>query len=320
MKILIVDDSAFTRKNIKTIVEEAGYETFEAKGGKEALEIFEKQHPGIITVDLVMPEMDGMELIGRLRNLSAEVKIVVVSADVQDVTRKEVFSAGASAFVAKTVIQSDLLHTIKGFLENGSTFLLTSHQEDAFKEILNISMQEAAQALESLLNRRVQLMVPKMRILGLDELPLFLKKASPRIGTAVQQVFSGKVRGQAYLVFPENQAEILIHALLESHKAIDELSAAEQSVLSEVGNVVLNSSIAQVANLLRTRLKASLPVLFLSITSEYLSTVIRKAFSDNNHSIMLLSDMRVGEITMSCFIALVLEKKGIAEILARLGV
>ena len=73
--ILIVDDSAFTRKNIKAIVEEAGYETFEAEGGKEALEIFEKQNPGIITVDLVMPEMDGMELIGRLRNLSSEVKI-----------------------------------------------------------------------------------------------------------------------------------------------------------------------------------------------------------------------------------------------------
>lgn len=247
-------------------------------------------------------------------------KIVAVSADAQDFTQKEVLKAGASAFVAKTAKPSHLLHTIKALHEKELTLPLSPQQEDAFTEILNISMGQAAQALESLLNRRVQLMVPKMQIMRIDDLALFLEKESPHIGTAVQQVFSGKIRGQAYLIFPKNQAETMIRALMESDKAIDELSAAEQTVLSEVGNIVLNSSITQVANLLRTRLKASMPALFLGITSEYLSKIIRKAFSNKNHSIMLVSHLTVGEVSMRCFITLVLEEKGIAEILAGLGV
>lgn len=98
-KILIVDDSAFMRKVLRDIFESAGYAQFiEAANGREAIEKWRAEKPDFIFLDVIMPEMNGIDV---LREIGKEAKVIVVSAVGQDEMIKEAKSLGALDYVVK---------------------------------------------------------------------------------------------------------------------------------------------------------------------------------------------------------------------------
>ncbi|MFM8322802.1 MAG: PleD family two-component system response regulator [Chloroflexota bacterium] len=111
-KILIVDDSAFARTTLRRILKDAGYEVHEAASGLEALELMPGLNPDLVTLDLLMPEMEGGELIGHLRQIDRLTPLIVISADIQTATRDEVLAAGATAYLNKPVKDEELLALI----------------------------------------------------------------------------------------------------------------------------------------------------------------------------------------------------------------
>jgi len=115
-KILIVDDSAFSRNIIKQIVISEGYEAIEAGNGTEALSLFQTEKPDIVTVDLLMPDIDGIDLVKKIRETAPGAKIIVCSTDKQKFRQKEAKAAGAAAFVPKPIDPESLLETIKNLL------------------------------------------------------------------------------------------------------------------------------------------------------------------------------------------------------------
>lgn len=78
-KVLIADDDAVTLKKLVDGLEQGGYATLTARSGKECLDIIEKHGPDLILLDVVMPEMDGLEVLEQLRG-SSDVPVVVMSA------------------------------------------------------------------------------------------------------------------------------------------------------------------------------------------------------------------------------------------------
>lgn len=78
-RILIVDDTADMRELLKNIVELGGHQVVEADSGKVGLAQFKVATPDVVMTDIIMPDMDGNELIGKLRALDPKVKIVAVS-------------------------------------------------------------------------------------------------------------------------------------------------------------------------------------------------------------------------------------------------
>ena len=82
-KILIVDDSAFTRGIHKKILGDEGYDTVEAASGVEALEQFDREAPDLVIMDLLMPDMDGMEVIKEILEKHPDTRIVICSTDKQ---------------------------------------------------------------------------------------------------------------------------------------------------------------------------------------------------------------------------------------------
>ncbi len=111
-KVLIVDDSAFARLTLRRMLEEAGYETREAADGLSALELTATYTPDVITVDLLMPQMQGHDLVTSLRTLCAECRLIVITANVQEAARKDLMEAGAAAFLTKPVDRDELLGVI----------------------------------------------------------------------------------------------------------------------------------------------------------------------------------------------------------------
>ena len=115
-KILVVDDSSFARATMRRRLEEAGYTVIEADSGQRALELAAREKPDLATLDLLMPGMSGNETLAQLRPLYPALKILVVSADVQALTRQEVLAAGANGFLNKPVATVDLLATVSKLL------------------------------------------------------------------------------------------------------------------------------------------------------------------------------------------------------------
>jgi two-component system chemotaxis response regulator CheY len=115
-KILIVDDSAFTRNIHKQIVSSAGYDTIEAENGKTALSVFQSQHPDLTMIDLLMPDMDGIEVLKQIRVLDPMARVLVCSTDRQKYRQAEAKEAGAAGFFAKPVNAEALIEKIKQVL------------------------------------------------------------------------------------------------------------------------------------------------------------------------------------------------------------
>ena len=115
-KILLIDDSSLTRRILRSILDPAGYHVIEAPDGKTAIEVFSSEKPDLTLLDLTMEDMHGLEVLKKLRQIDAQVKVIIVSADIQSFTRKEAEEAGASAFLNKPVSAEVTLNTVKSIL------------------------------------------------------------------------------------------------------------------------------------------------------------------------------------------------------------
>jgi two-component system chemotaxis response regulator CheY len=108
-KVLVVDDSALARRSLRQILETAGCEVIEAEDGLSALERYYLERPDVVLLDLVMRGMYGLDVLHKLRELDAGVRIVVVTADIQASSQELAEQAGAKAFINKPFDRSEIL-------------------------------------------------------------------------------------------------------------------------------------------------------------------------------------------------------------------
>jgi two-component system chemotaxis response regulator CheY len=108
-KVLIVDDSALTRRSLRQILEAAGCELVEAENGLQALERYFIDKPDVVFLDLVMRGMYGLDVLQKIRELDPRARIVVVSADIQTSSQDMVKEAGAAAFINKPFDKTEIL-------------------------------------------------------------------------------------------------------------------------------------------------------------------------------------------------------------------
>ena len=111
-KVLIVDDSALTRRSLRQILEAAGCEVAEADNGLEALERYFLEKPDVVMLDLVMRGMYGLEVLQKLRELDPQARVVVVSADIQTSSQDLAGAAGATAFINKPFDRAEILSAL----------------------------------------------------------------------------------------------------------------------------------------------------------------------------------------------------------------
>jgi two-component system chemotaxis response regulator CheY len=120
-KILIVDDSALSRRTMRRILEPAGYEVVEADDGMTALEVYFLEKPNLVLLDLVMKGMYGLDVLVKLREMDPKALVIVASADIQSSTHKMVDEAGALAFIHKPFVSEQVLAAVDTALAEGAT-------------------------------------------------------------------------------------------------------------------------------------------------------------------------------------------------------
>jgi two-component system chemotaxis response regulator CheY len=118
-RVLVIDDSGLTRRNLRNILERAGFTVSEAPDGMAALERYFVDKPDVVFLDLVMTGMYGLDVLVKLRELDAEARVVVISADIQTPSRDAAEAAGAAAFLHKPVDEREVLRTLETVLAGG---------------------------------------------------------------------------------------------------------------------------------------------------------------------------------------------------------
>lgn len=114
--ILLVDDSRTSRKILRNILEEAGHTIVdEATDGEQAIEKYIASKPDIITLDITMPVMDGIEALKQIKMIDSDAKVVMVSASSQKDKLIEAVKYGAEDFIAKP-FEPDQIVTVLGKL------------------------------------------------------------------------------------------------------------------------------------------------------------------------------------------------------------
>ncbi len=149
-RILVVDDEDAIREVVSTLLEAKGYRCATAMNGKEALGLLDSHAPDLVLSDIVMPEMDGMELLGRVRARNHDVPIVMVTAMHDIAIALEAIRRGAYDYILKPFERDQLYYAVTRALEHRRLVLENRRYQQELEERVAERTQQLQHALEEL--------------------------------------------------------------------------------------------------------------------------------------------------------------------------
>lgn len=112
-RVLVVDDAAFMRMSIKTILQKYNFQVVgEAENGVEAVKKYKELFPDIVTMDITMPEMDGILALKEIMSIDPNSKVIMISAMGQELLVREAVKLGAKDFIVKPFQENRIVQTL----------------------------------------------------------------------------------------------------------------------------------------------------------------------------------------------------------------
>jgi len=186
---------------------------------------------------------------------------------------------------------------------------LTELERDALAELSNIAMAKAANSLRKMVQHEVLLAVPSVDILtNAAAANLVGKPDNPKL-VAVRQDFAGLFSGRALLIFPETNSLELVRAVVGQQLALEDIVDLEDEALAETGNIILNSWVATIANLLKSGLKMSLPTVVRGDSGQMFK-------SEESQSLVLFLHIKfeISTKEIRCYVALLMDIPSVEEL------
>lgn len=146
----------------------------------------------------------------------------------------------------------------------------TDLELDALTEVFNLGVGQAAHALSQLAGEAVLLSIPNVQMLSKAEVARQLGAGGGRRISAVRQSFQGEIVTDAVLMFPADQSLQLVQIMVGETVPLAQLGEMEQEALAEIGNILLNSVVASVADSLHIEFEGGLPEVQIGVPSEML--------------------------------------------------
>ena len=157
INVIIADDHPVVRKGLKTILSTASDITVktEAANGKEVLSLLREGEYDVVVLDITMPEMDGLETIGKIKTEQAEVAVLVLSMNPEEIFGMRALKLGASGYLSKDSAPEQLITAIRR-VASGKVFLSPAMAESIAS---HVSKGIATLPHENLSNREYQVMI-----------------------------------------------------------------------------------------------------------------------------------------------------------------
>ena len=182
---------------------------------------------------------------------------------------------------------------------------LTTTQQDALKELLNIGFGRAAASLSQLTGHRVLLDVPAVSIHPLSDLKNALADVVKDDVASVHQIFSGPVAGDALLILDHRAAGILKQLLTDDPPLPLDVDASGREVLTEIGNILLNACLGTFGNLLDVQVSFSIPHLNLDTLHGVLESLLVKR-EGMRYGLLVHAGFRLRDAEVTGYLVIVL--------------
>lgn len=113
LKVLVVDDAIFMRLALKRMLERNGYDVVgEAENGRVAVQKYKELRPDIVTMDITMPEMDGIQAVTEIKKFDSKPKIIMISALGQESYIKQAVLLGVTGFIVKPFKEDNVIKAL----------------------------------------------------------------------------------------------------------------------------------------------------------------------------------------------------------------
>jgi two-component system chemotaxis response regulator CheY len=224
---MIVDDASFMRGALRHIVEAAGHRVVgEADNGEDALALYRELRPDVVTLDILMPGLDGLDTLDALKAEWPEARVVMVSALDHEEKRHDAERLGAAGFIRKPFRQKDVVEELERVVRGPGTTgparegpgaaitmtAITDKQRDFLGELMNVGSGSAATALARILGTPVSMEIPPPRAWP-DAAPTLLEELGARPVTCAAMETTGDVPGVLLFLIPEGSRKALTERL-----------------------------------------------------------------------------------------------------------
>ncbi|GAB3526680.1 response regulator [Photobacterium alginatilyticum] len=268
--ILICDDSALARKQMaRALPASLNAEVTFAVNGLEALQHLKKEKFDLMFLDLTMPEMDGYQTLEAIQQQGIDIKVIVVSGDIQPQAQARVKSLGAIEFLKKPVDKAFLKTFLKelapsepvafdAVIQRVSTPAL--RRRDVYLEVANVAIGRAADSLARHFDVFVNLPLPNVNVFEVSELHMTMRHlASSSTMSGICQGFSGEgIAGEALVLLSDSSVKDLM-AMMQYPIEAD--GDSELELLMDVSNILVGSFLKGLGQQAEVKFFQSHPVL-----------------------------------------------------------
>jgi len=189
---------------------------------------------------------------------------------------------------------------------------LTPEHIDVIQEMINIGVGQAANMLNSLSGKHVKLSVPIVEVIKSEQLIDFFQAKNVFDNySSVTLTFSGSLSGSSKLVFPTESASKLVMAFTDQSQDELDFDEIQAETLSEIGNIVLNSLVGSLANLLNINLNYSIPLYLTGTIDQILSADI--SFKDDGLILLARTHFSIESLEIEGDFILFIDLKSVSE-------
>lgn len=263
-KILVVDDSTFTRQIVKNALNGRGFrEVIEAENGEEGLRKYETEKPDVVLLDVIMPDLSGTEVLKKMTIINENARVIMLSAVGQEKTIEVCSKLGSSGYIVKPFDEKKLVDTVEKTLrmkrKKEPLARLTKFEEDALREVGHVGAQHAATALSKMIGQTAKAKLLAARMTSLADLPELIGDRET-IVSGIYLPLTGDLSGSLLMVFPQKSAFTLVDLMFKRKVGTTkELDKMDKSALSEAGNILAGNCLTALSHMLGMHLVEHVP-------------------------------------------------------------
>jgi two-component system chemotaxis response regulator CheY len=239
-KVLVVDDAQFIRDLLRDMLKGAGYEVLEASNGKEALIKYNEARPDLVTLDIMMPEMDGIETLKAIKNIDPAASVVMVTSLEQKSKIEDSILSGTNGFITKPFKKADVLGVINKIL-GGTPF---SYKIERIRIVFNKAINDATMAVQEILKDKVEVNVKNIAIVHKSKLA---KMQLGKDDFVVTLAVHGESEGRVVVPLKFTDAKELTAMMLNVGK-VESIGHNEQAALNELFQIAAGKIVGVIEN------------------------------------------------------------------------
>ncbi|WP_299012947.1 response regulator [uncultured Photobacterium sp.] len=268
--ILICDDSALARKQMaRGLPASLDAEVTFAVNGVEALQHLNKEKFALMFLDLTMPEMDGYQTLEAINRQGIDIKVIVVSGDIQPQAQARVKALGAIEFLKKPIDKAHLKDLLKTLIPSEPlafdaviqrVAIPALRRRDIYLEVANVAIGRAADSLARHFDVFVNLPLPNVNVFEVSELHMTMRHLSTSSTmSGICQGFSGEgIAGEALVLLSDSSVNDLMSMM---KYPVAEGGDSELELLMDVSNILVGSFLKGLGQQAEVKFFQSHPVL-----------------------------------------------------------